>query len=343
MVVIGIDAHKRTHTAVAVDEAGRRLGSVTVPTTSEGHLRLLRWAATFDQARWAVEDCRHVTLRLERDLLAAGEQITRVPPGLTARTRKTVRAAGKSDDIDALAIARAALANPDLPAAILDESSRQLRRLVDHREQMVGHRTAMQNRVRWFLYELDPEYQPKSLSTIAAADRALRWLADDRHDPHTAALCAELVTLIRQTTVRINQLTAEITRRVRDTANHLLDLPGVGPLTAAKLIGEIGNISRFNNRDAFAMYAGAAPIPASSGNRNVYRLNRGGNRQINAALHRIAVTQARGYPPAQAIIARHSGDGRTKKHAYRVLKRRLANVIYTTLAQHQQPAQTLAA
>ncbi|MFP5331407.1 MAG: IS110 family transposase [Acidimicrobiia bacterium] len=343
MVVIGIDAHKKTHTAVAVDEAGRRLGSVTVPATSEGHLKLVRWAARFEQCRWAVEDCRHVTVRLERDLLAVGQCVSRVPPALTARTRKMVRAAGKSDEIDALAVARAALANPDLPIAVLDGPSRQLRQLVDHREQMVGHRTAMQNRVRWFLHELDPEYQPGSLSSLAGADRVLAWLADGRHDPHTASLCAELVTLIRQATVRINQLKSEITRRVKKIARFLLDLRGVGPLTAAKLIGEIGNITRFKSRDAFAMWAGSAPIPASSGNQNVYRLNRGGNRQVNAALHRIAVTQARDYPPAQAIIARHSGDGRTKKHAYRVLKRRLANVIYTTLVQHQQHTQTRAA
>lgn len=343
MVVIGIDAHKKTHTAVAVDEAGRRLGSVTVPATSEGHLKLVRWAARFEQCRWAVEDCRHVTVRLERDLLAAGACVSRVPPVLTARTRKTVRVAGKSDEIDGLAVARAALANPDLPVAVLDGPSRQLRQLVDHREQMVGNRTAMQNRVRWFLHELDPEYQPGSLSSLAAADRVLRWLADNRHDPHTASLCAELVTLIRQATVRINQLKAEITRRVKKIAAFLLDLHGVGPLTAAKLIGEIGNISRFKSRDAFAMWAGSAPIPASSGNRNVYRLNRGGNRQVNAALHRIAVTQARDYPPAQEIMARHNPDGRTKKHAYRVLKRRLANVIYYTLVHNQQHTQPQAA
>lgn len=343
MVVVGIDAHKKTHTAVAVDEAGRRLGSVTVPATSEGHLRLVRWAARFEGCRWAVEDCRHVTVRLERDLLAAGQCVLRVPPVLTARTRKTVRVSGKSDEIDALAVARAAFANPDLPVAVLDGPSRQLRQLVDHREQMVQNRTAMQNRVRWFLHELDPEYQPGSLSSLVAADRVLRWLADGGHDPHTASLCAELVTLIRQATVRINQLQAEITRRVNKLAPYLLELHGVGLLTAAKLIGEIGNISRFKSRDAFAMWAGTAPIPASSGNRNVYRLNRGGNRQVNAALHRMAVTQARDYPPAQDIMARHNPDGRTKKHAYRVLKRRLATVIYYTLVHNQQHTQPQAA
>lgn len=343
MVVIGIDAHKKTHTAVAVDGSGRRIGSVTVKTTSDGHFKLVQWAARFGDYRWAIEDCRHVTVRLERDLLAAGGSITRVPPALTARTRKNVRAAGKSDDIDALAVARAALADPDLPIAVLDQTARQLRQLVDHREQMVQHRTAMQNRVRWFLHELDPEYQPGSLSTLAAADRVITWLTNDRHDPHTAGLCLELVTMIRQATIRINQLEKDIRKPIKATAAYLLELPGVGALTAAKLLGEIGDITRFKSRDAFAMYAGTAPIPASSGNYNTYRLNRGGNRQVNAALHRMAVTQARTYPPAQAIIDRHASSGRTKKHAYRVLKRRLANLIYHTLTTNQQQGQNMAA
>jgi transposase len=342
IVVIGIDAHKKTHTAVAVTETGRRLGSIVVSATTEGHLKLARWAVRFEQRRWAVEDCRHVTLRLERDLLAAGETISRVPPALTARTRTSVRTPGKSDEIDALAVARAALADPDLPYAVLDEESRHLRRLVDHREQMVQHRTAMQNRVRWFLHELDPEFKPGSLSSITTLDMVAEWLTG-QHDHATADLCAELITLIRQGTVRINQLQAEISRKVKTAAGYLLELPGVGPLTAAKLIGEIGNIDRFASSDAFAMYAGTAPIPASSGNRQTVRLNRGGNRQINAALHRIAVTQARYYPPAQEIITRHAAGGRTKKHAYRVLKRRLANVIYRTLTSHQNQPQKAAA
>ncbi|HSJ27850.1 MAG TPA: IS110 family transposase, partial [Acidimicrobiia bacterium] len=254
-----------------------------------------------------------------------------------------VRAPGKSDDIDALAVARAALADPDLPCAVLDEESRHMRRLVDHREQMVQHRTAMQNRVRWFLHELDPEFKPSSLSSIVTLDRVAEWLSDQRHDRATADLCAEMITLIRQATIRINQLKNEITRKVTTTAGHLLDLPGVGPLTAAKLIGEIGNIDRFATSDAFAMYAGTAPIPASSGNRQTVRLNRGGNRQVNAALHRIAITQARCYAPAQEIITRHAAGGRTKKHAYRVLKRRLSNIIYRTLTSHQTRPHTEAA
>lgn len=160
MVVLGIDVHKGTHTAVAVDEVGRKLGEKTVRATDAGHRQLLRWvlrqwceaAVTF-----AVEDCRHVSTRLERALLAAGQPVVRVPPKLMAGARSSARTWGKSDPIDALAIARAALREPNLPIATHDRVSREIKLLVDHREDLVNTRTQQQNRLRWHLHELDPE------------------------------------------------------------------------------------------------------------------------------------------------------------------------------------------
>src|SRR3954453_1972156 len=157
MFTFGVDAHKRTHTIVAVDEHGKAVGQTTVGTTSQDHLGLLRWAARFGvEGRGAVEDCRHRSRRLERDLLAAGELIVRVPPKLMAHTRDSARTYGKSDPIDALAVARAALRHPDLPAAQLDGPSRELRLLVDHREDLVAERTRRQIRVGWHVHELFP-------------------------------------------------------------------------------------------------------------------------------------------------------------------------------------------
>jgi transposase len=158
MVVLGIDAHKRTHTVVAVDEAGRQVGvRVTQATSTAAHLELVRWADRFGPERtWAVEDCRQLSRRLERDLLAAGEQIVRVPPKLMAHARDAARSYGKSDPIDALAVARAALREPGLPAARLDGPARELRLLVDHRDDLVAERTRAINRLRWHLHELDP-------------------------------------------------------------------------------------------------------------------------------------------------------------------------------------------
>ena len=160
MIVIGVDSHKRTHTAVAADEHGRKLGETTVAATSKGHLDLVRWAARFPDRRLALEDCRHLSRRLSADLLCAGESVIRVSPKLMAGARRSSREPGKSDPIDALAVARAALREPDLPVATLDGEERELRLLVDHREDLVAERTRAQNRLRWHLHELDPGNEP---------------------------------------------------------------------------------------------------------------------------------------------------------------------------------------
>lgn len=168
MVTLGIDAHKRTHTVVAIDDVGRQLGVKTsTGTTSDDHLGLMRWAAQFDgERRWAVEDCRHLSRRLEADLLRGGEVIVRVPPKLMAHVRDAARTYGKSDPIDALAVARAALANPDLPTARLDGPARELRLLVDHREDLIAERTRCINRLRWHLHELDPTWDPPARKLV---------------------------------------------------------------------------------------------------------------------------------------------------------------------------------
>ena len=154
MIVIGLDVHKQSVTAVAVDEAGRPLSEKAIPVGSD---ELLDWAGALDAVRlWAVEDCRQLTRWLERQLLALGEDVVRVPPKLTVPERRAGRTRGKSDPIDALAIARAALREPDLPAAVHDETSRELKLLVGHREDLLGERTRMINRLRWHLHELDP-------------------------------------------------------------------------------------------------------------------------------------------------------------------------------------------
>lgn len=181
MLVLGIDAHKRTHTVVVVDEAGRKLGQhTTTATTTADHLELVRWADQFGpERRWAVEDCRHLSRRLERDLLAAGEAIVRVPPKLMAHARDAARTYGKSDPIDALAVARAALREPDLPTARLDGAARDVRLLVDHREDLIGERTRQINRLRWHLHELDAAWDPppRSLNRYKQLDEILARLA----------------------------------------------------------------------------------------------------------------------------------------------------------------------
>ena len=175
MVTIGVDAHKHSHTAVAVDPAGRRLAERTVPATSPGHLELVRWATRFAERRWAIEDCRHLSRRLSTDLLPAGETVVPVPPKLMAGARRSSRERGKSDPIDALAVARAAL-REDLPRARLDGPERDVRLLVDHRDDLVAERTRIENRLRWHLHELEPGSEPvaRSLDRAVVLDRLER-------------------------------------------------------------------------------------------------------------------------------------------------------------------------
>lgn len=333
MVVLGVDPHKQTHTVVAVDEAGRQLGELTVVTRPEGNLRCLGWARQFgEDRRWAVEDCRHVAGRLVRDLLGAGECVVMVAPKLMARSRASARTRGKSDPIDALAVARAAMREPDLPVVHLDGEALELRLLVDHREDLVNERTRMVNRLRWHLHDLDPDLAPKprALDTLRAAERLAERLAAVPSSVRRE-LALELVERIMSITRRAYELERQITRMVRKLAPTLLTISGVGSLTAAKLFGETAGVSRFRSSAAFAMTAGVSPIPVWSGNRERYRLNRGGNRQLNTALHRVAVTQLRLYRPARDLVDRRRERGDTRAGALRVLKRHLADVVFAAL------------
>lgn len=339
MVTLGIDAHKRTHTVVAVDELGRELGQqTTVATTSAEHLEMLRWAERFGPEReWAVEDCRHLSRRLEADLLAAGERIVRVPPKLMAHARDAARTYGKSDPIDALAVARAALRHPDLPAAHLDGPARELRLLVDHREDLVAERTRCINRLRWHLHELDPTWDPpaRTLGRYRHLDAIAGRLAG--LDGPVARIAADIVADIRRLTRRERALERDIATLVAELAPALLALAGVGALTAAKIVAETADVRRFRSKNAFASHNGTAPLPVWSGNRERHRLSRTGNRQLNAAIHRIAITQIRCHPDARAYLERRMSNGNTRTEALRALKRRLSDVVYRALTTDAQP------
>jgi transposase len=343
VLMVGVDVHKDTHTAVVVDELGREQARRMVRATDAGHRTLVAWARRHgEKLRWAVEDCRHVSTRLERALLGAGQQVVRVPPKLMAGARSSARTRGKSDPIDALAIARAAWREPNLPVAEHDQASRELKLLVDHREDLVAERTRMTNRLRWHLHELDPGIAPpaRSLDQPSRLEALATRLAK-QHTGMVARLAGELVDDIHRATVRIRALEREIATLTRQAAPRLLELPGCGALTAAKIVGETARPGRFRSEACFAMHAGAAPIPASSGRTNRHRLARGGNRQLNAALHRIAVTQTR-LPNSlgQAYYQQRRARGDTTMEALRALKRRLARVVFNLL---QPPTTTAAA
>jgi transposase len=331
MIVIGLDVHKQSVTAVAVDEAGRPLAEKVIVVGSE---ELLGWAAGLAAERlWAVEDCRQLTGWLERQLLGVGEQLVRVPPKLTVPERRAGRMRGKSDPIDALAIARAALREPGLSRPRPDERVyRELKLLVDHRDDLVDQRRRTQQRLRWHLHQLDPTYEVplRRLDRALHLERVARWLAR-REQELQVRLARELVSIIRQLNKAIAELDGELAERTAQMAPALLELPGCATLTAAKLLAEIGPIERFKSDAQLARHAGVAPLEASSGRTQRHRLDRGGNRQMNAALYRIAITQARYHPPACAYLERKRAEGKSRREAIRCLKRLLVRVVFNTL------------
>jgi transposase len=336
MIVIGTDTHKRTHTCGAVDAGtGRLAGELTAAAREPGFRELLAWGRDLDEERvWAIEDCRHVSGPLERFLVAAGERVVRVPPKLMGRSRRGERAAGKSDPIDALAVARAALREgPDtLPAAHLDEDALELKLLLDHRDDLVKARSQDQCRLRWHLHDLWPDLEipAGALDRAVWLDRLARRLSRAERSTRVT-IARELVVEIRRRTRRVKELEGEIAALVEARAPQLLALEGCGPLTAARLVAETGGAGRFSSDARFARLAGVAPIPASSGQRTRHRLDRGGNRRLNCALHRIAVTQGRCHAPAREFLARKQAEGKSRREALRCLKRHLARRVWRLL------------
>jgi transposase len=341
MVVVGADVHKRTHTFVAVDEVGRELGHRTFDATTAGHQGAVRWVRERfgGEVWWAIEDCRHLSARLERDLLTAGQSVVRVPPKMMAEQRRIARTRGKSDPIDAAAVARAALRQPDLPVATHDEVSRELKLLVDRRDDLVKYRTATINRLLWRVHELEPAWAPPAKSLDLAKHQQI--LADRLAGVVgiVAELARDELADVVELTGRINDLERRIATSVAQTAPTLLAMPGVGALTAAKLVGEAAGISRFKSEAAFARHAGIAPIPVWSGNTaGRVRLTRSGNRQLNTAIHRIAVTQIRLDGLGKTYYEKKKTEGMSTPEALRCLKRRLSRIVFNHLTADQANA-----
>jgi transposase len=347
MMVIGADTHKQTHTLAAVDAtSGRALGDVTVSAKRRSFEDLLVWARRLgDERVWAIEDCRHVSGALERFLVKRGERAVRVAPKLIGGVRRSAREPGKSDRLDAVAVARAAIREglDTLPAAQLAGVELDIRLLVDHRERLVRQRTRSINELRWQLHDLWPEldiplraltgaaWPARIAQRLAQADTTARvWIARDELDR------------IRELNQTIAQLEAKLAPLVQRLAPRLLAEAGCGTLIAAKLIGEIAGIHRFASDAQLARMAGVAPIPASSGRTDRHRLDRGGNRQLNCALHRLAITKARFDPATAAYLNRLQANGKTRRDAIRALKRHLARRVYHLLLHPADNAVTIA-
>jgi transposase len=342
MIVLGADTHKESHTLAAVSEAtGRVVADRTVAAKRRSFDDLLVWARGLGGERvWAIEDCRHVSGALERFLLVRGERVVRVAPKLMAGARSSSRERGKSDAIDAVTIARAAIREglDSMPVAQLAGRELDVRLLVDHRERLVRQRTRLINDLRWGLHDMWPELEIplRVLTTVAWQERIGGRLARAEQTARVRIARDEL-RRIRELSRSISLLERELAVLVSELAPRLLAEPGCGVLTAAKLVGEIAGIGRFQSDAKLARLAGSAPIPASSGRSDRHRLDRGGNRQLNCALHRLAVNKGRLDPRAAAYLARKQAEGKTRREALRCLKRYLARRVWQLLQPAPEP------
>jgi len=352
MIVIGADTHKRSHTLVAVDAAtGQTRGELTISASAQGEFDALRFAAELDDERvWAIEDCRHVSARLERALVAAGERAVRITPSLTGAARKSSRTPGKSDPIDATAVALAAIriGIENLPGAFLDEQATEIRVITDYRDQIISERTRMINRLRWHLVRIAPELEaslgPAAVKHPTNLARLSRQLAKLPRSPQLT-ISKRLVTRIGQITREERDLLAELKELIEVHCPALLEQPGCGTVTAAIIIGHTAGAQRFRSDACFARHTGTAPIPASSGKTQRHRLHRGGDRQLNRAIHIIALSQLQWDPATRAYLERKVAEGKSKREAIRCLKRYLArriwHLLYTTTNQPPTARKTL--
>jgi transposase len=338
-VIIGIDPHKGSHTAAALDARQRVLGQIRVVATPAGYRELRRWATDWPERRWAVENVGGLGRPVAQWLLGDGETVIDVPPKLSARVRVLSTGHGrKTDAADAISTALAACGPAARHAATLENHTTTLRLLSDRRDDLVARRTQVLNRLHALLADLVPgSVSPRlSADTAAALLRRSRPSAGPRRTRRL--LAGDLVREVRHLNTEIATLETRIAEAVAESQTTLTELFGIGPILAAKVLGRVGDVRRFPSAAHFASYCGVAPIEASSGDVVRHRLSRAGDRQLNFALYMMALCQARQHPEGRAYFLRKRAAGHSDKEALRCLKRRLADVVYRQLVRDARTA-----
>lgn len=335
MVAIGVDTHKANLAACAIDDRGRSLAQRSFANSVGGHRAFERWLGALPRPRRiGIEGSGSFGAGLSQRLAAAGEEVCEVPAILTFRERRRTGRPGKSDPSDALAIARVVLREERLPASRAPRAHRDLKLMVDYREQLIAEQTRLRNRLHADLQMLLPGYGARlgrredlaSVASVAAARSMLTPL-----DGVVAELAERRLARLEVLADEIATLTRRLAATLAGSHAALTAISGVGPVTAARILGESGDARRFHSAAAFAMACGVAPIPASSGNTERVRFNRYGNRQLNRALFTVAFTQARCYTPARTYMERKRTEGKSWNEAMRCLKRHLADVVYRAM------------
>ena len=344
VTTIGIDPHKATHTAVAIDEFETVLSEFTVAAGRYQAKRLIGWASELngDGRRWAVESAGGLGYLLAQQLVAGGEHVVDVPAVLASRVR--VLSSGRSnknDPNDARAVAIAALRQPGLAVVRSEDHTVVLRMVAKRHLELTALRTQAACRLHTVLAALRPGGMARRLSVTNAAEmlgalRPVTPIASQRK-----AMARQHLADIRRLDRELKANKTLIRQAVTAANTTVTDIYGVGPIVAALLIGYSGNIARFASADRYAAYNGTAPVEYSSGGKKRHRLSRRGNRVLNHAIHMAAVTQIRYPTPGRVYYDRKLAEGKTKKEALRALKRRLSNVVYRHLvADQQQTAQS---
>lgn len=334
MVTIGVDAHKQVHAAVALDEAGQGLGHWRGPNSRAGWQALHEWAVGLGGPRqWGIEGAWNYGRGLAQHLVETGEVVYEINPRWTAEGRRSARTPGKSDALDAQAVARLVQREAaTLPRVGADDETAVLELLVTERDGAVAEATRLRNQLHQLLLQVDPEYQvhlPR-LRTRAGVTALEQYTAPSPRplDQERAAAVRRLAQRLRLALEQAEDVATQIRQRARARFALLTGLCGVSLLTAGALAGILGPGHRFRTDAQLAAYAGVAPLEASSAGRVRHRLNRGGNRRLNAILHRIAIAQARSSPAAQTYLARRVSEGKTRREAIRTLKRFLVRAIW---------------
>jgi transposase len=331
-VMIGVDPHKLSNTIVVIDGEEKVLAQHRFANDRAGYRALKAAARAYRQRTWAVEGAQGVGVSLAQRLVVEGEPVLNVPAKLAARVRALGGGSGrKTDSADAYAVAVAGLRARDLKVVTPDDATTVLRLLTDRRQELVEQRIASVNRLHDVLQQLIPGGAKPGLTAANARTMLASVRPRDQVGKARKLIAVEYIAELTSLDARLKDLKNRIAAVLAENPTSLTEVRGVGVLLAAKVIAEVGDVRRFPSRHHFASYTGTAPIDASSGDNNRHRLNRGGNRRLNHALHIIAICQVR-YPcEGQDYYRRKRAAGKSPLEALRCLKRRLSDVLYRHL------------
>ena len=331
-VVIGMDPHKRSVTIEVMTADETVLGGGRYGTDVAGFAEMGRYVSQFPDRVWAIEGCSGIGHHVAVRLLAAGEEVVDVPPKLSARARVFSTGQGrKTDATDAHSVALVGTRMAGLRPVVDDEQLAVLRLLVDRRRSLGEEHTRKTSQLHQLLLELIPGGAKRDLSAAQARALLAKIRPRDVVGKTRRRVAAELVADLERIYARKKEADKELTELVKDTGTTLLDLHGIGPTGAARLLVEVGDVTRFPNKAHFASWNGTAPLDASSGDQVRHRLSRKGNRQINRVLHTMARVQLRNPTEGRAYYDRKKADGKAPMEAMRCVKRRLSDIVFQTM------------